>query len=248
MANIKLMVAYDGTRFLGWQKTKMGPSIEDSLERVLTRILQHDITLQAASRTDAGVHAKGQVVNFFTGKVIPSLQRLLISMNCLLPKDIAVIDIEQVADDFHPTLDCKQKEYHYFVCYGAAQLPHHRFFSWHYPHALDIDAMQRAAQHLVGEHDFATFCNFKKNSSYDHTIRYVHEIAVTSLPDHRLHFRIIGNNFLYKMVRNLVGTMVYVGCGKIKEEAVAGILSSGDRTLAGVTAPALGLCLHRVYY
>lgn len=248
MANIKLKVAYDGTHYLGWQKTKMGPSIEEILENVLSQILQEELALQAASRTDAGVHAKGQIVNFIATKEIPSLQRLLVSLNCLLPKDIAVLDIEQAADDFHPTLDCISKEYHYWVCYGTAQLPHHRFYSWHYPHQLNIDAMQRTAKQLVGEHDFSTFCNFKKNSSYDHTIRRVQEITVTELPEQRVHFRIVGNNFLYKMVRNLVGTLVYVGRGKIQEESIPGILLSGDRTQAGVTAPAHGLCLHHVFY
>lgn len=247
MRNIRLTVAYDGTHYLGWQKTHMGPSIEGTLEIVLSRILQEKINLQAASRTDAGVHAKGQIVNFITRNPF-SLQRLLISINSLLPNDIAVLDIEQAQDNFHPTLDCISKEYHYSLCYGLAQLPHHRFFSWHYPQTLNITIMQRASECLVGEHDFSAFCNFKKNNNYTHYMRHVQEISILDLPDKRINFRIRGNNFLYKMVRNLVGTLVYVGCGKIDENSIPAILANKDRTKAGVTAPSHGLSLQKVYY
>ena len=202
--NIKLTVAYDGGNYLGWQKTTMGPSIEETLQQVLEKILQEQIILQAASRTDAGVHAKGQIVNFLTQKN-PSLKRLKISLNCLLPKDIAVMDVEMADIDFHPTLDCRSKEYHYSVCYGTAQLPQHRFYSWHYPHALDISAMRAAALLLTGEHDYAAFCNFKKNHAYAHYVRQVELIDIIELPEELLCIRVRGNNFLYKMVRNLVG-------------------------------------------
>lgn len=245
--NIKLTVAYDGGNYLGWQKTSMGPSIEETLQRVLEQILQEQIVLQAASRTDAGVHAKGQIVNFLTHKT-PSLQRLKISLNCLLPKDIAVMHVEMADIDFHPTLDCRGKEYHYWVCNGTAQLPQHRFYSWHYPHALDVNVMRAAALLLAGEHDYAAFCNFKKNHAYAHYVRQVELIDIIELPEERLCIRVRGNNFLYKMVRNLVGTLVYVGCGKIDVEEIPGILGSQERPQAGVTAPAHGLCLQQVFY
>lgn len=248
MINIRLKVAYDGTQYLGWQKTQMGPSVEEALERTLSQILQEDIVLQAASRTDAGVHAKGQIVNFISKKETLPLQRLLISLNCLLPKDIAILNIEQADDSFHPTLDCRNKEYHYSVCYGTAQLPHHRFYSWHYPHPLNLLAMQQAAEQIVGQRDFSAFCNFKKNSAYDHYVRHVQEINIAELPNSQLQFQIRGNNFLYKMVRNIVGTLVYVGCGKIDAKSIPAILLSKDRTQAGVTAPAHGLCLHSINY
>lgn len=246
--NIKLIIAYDGTYYLGWQKTRMGPSIEETLERAISQVLQEKVALQAASRTDAGVHARGQVVNFFTDKKIPCFHRLQVSLNCLLPKDIAVMHAEQAADSFHPTLDCSSKEYHYSLCYGPAQLPHARLYSWHYPHCLSVDVMREASKVIVGKRDFSTFCNYKKNSDYHDYTREIFEINIEELPNSELMIKIRGTNFLYKMVRNIVGTLVYVGCGKIPEGELSEILSSKDRTRAGITAPAHGLYLYQVYY
>lgn len=247
-SNVKLILAYDGGAYLGWQKTAMGPSIEETLESVLQQILQEPIALQAASRTDAGVHAKGQVVNFLTSKENLDLQRLKVGLNCLLPKDIAVMHVEEAAENFHATLACQSKEYHYTLCYGTAQWPQMRHFSWHYPHRLDVDAMRAAAQLLLGEHDFSAFCNVKKNSTYKHYVRHIHSIALIVLPDDSLRIEIKGNHFLYKMVRNIVGTLVYVGCQKIAVDEISAILKSKERPNAGITAPAHGLCLHRISY
>jgi len=246
--NIKLIVAYDGTSYKGWQKTGMGPSIENELQVALERILQNPVKLQAASRTDAGVHAHGQVVNFLTEKEGIDLGKLCIGLNSLLPKDIVVFRADLVADSFHPTLDAKRKEYHYFLCHGHAQMPHHRLYSWHYPHFLDVSLMRQAAGILCGKHDFSSFCNFKKNAAYSHYERIVDRIEIVQIEENRLRFSITGSNFLYKMVRNLVGTIVYVGRGKIKLEEVSGVLQAQDRTQAGVTTPAHGLFLHSVVY
>lgn len=248
MRNIRLTIAYDGTNYFGWQKTHMGPSIESTLEKALFHILQEPIIVQAASRTDAGVHAKGQVVNILLSKAKPSLNQLWMSLNGLLPKDLVVLDVLQAADNFHPTLACISKEYHYSVCYGATQLPQLRLYSWHYSHSLDINKMRQAAAYLIGRHDFSAFCNFKKNSQYKHYERDVQAIDIIHSDEHQVRFKIIGNNFLYKMVRNLVGTLVYVGCGKIAVESLPAILSSKKRAQAGVTAPAHGLCLYQVNY
>jgi len=248
MDNIRLTLAYEGTRFLGWQKTNTGLSVEGILEQVLAKILQHDISLQAASRTDAGVHAAAQVVNFFTSKENVRLDRLQLSLNKLLPKDIAVLSIEKIQSHFHPTLHCLGKEYHYELCYGTAQFPMHRHFSWHYPCSLDISAMTLAAALMEGEHNFSAFCNFRKNIAYKSYVRQIEFIRLIELPGQRLHFEIRGNSFLYKMVRNLVGTLVYVGCGKIHIQEIPALLSGGKRPQAGITAPAHGLCLFRVFY
>lgn len=225
----------------------MGASIEETLEQTLVRVLQHPIHLQAASRTDAGVHARGQVANFFTSRDIPA-DKLQHSLNCLLPKDIAILSLEQVEGTFHPTLNATSKEYRYFVCHGKVQLPQQRLYSWHYPYALDIQAMRDAIPLLLGNRDFAAFCNTKKNSSYSHYIRDLQSIEIHQLPYDTLRFDIKGNHFLYKMVRNLVGTLVYVGCGKISIDALADIVKNADRTQAGMTAPALGLFLHHIHY
>ncbi len=239
MDNFKLIVAYEGSSYLGWQKTNMGQSIEGELEKALSQILHHPIKLQAASRTDAGVHAEGQVVNFFTGSAIS-----LKSLNSLLPKDISGLSLEKMDEKFHPTLDCLGKEYHYTLCFGPTQLPFHRSFSWHFPYPLDLEKMETAASALVGEHDFSSFCNERQEDN----LRHVNKIEILSLAPDRLKISVAGNRFLYKMVRNLVGTLVYVGCGKILSGEVLEILQSKDRARAGVTAPAHGLSLHKVIF
>ncbi len=248
MHNIKLVIAYDGRGYLGWQKTRMGPSIEVSLQKVIEHILQHPAHLQAASRTDAGVHAKGQVVNFLTSKSLVNLSQFRISLNSLLPKDIVVLSAELMPISFHPTLDSIGKEYRYYICLGPTQLPQNRFYSWHIPYQLNLQWMRQAIPLLCGKHDFAAFCNFKKNAHYRDYIREVQWLELIEHEDQRLCLRICGNHFLYKMVRNLVGTLVYVGRGKIAVEQLKEILLSECRSQAGVTAPAHGLFLHEVFY
>jgi tRNA pseudouridine38-40 synthase len=246
MPNIKLTIAYDGTGYLGWQKTKEGPSIEETLQKVLERILQEPITLQAASRTDAGVHAQGQVVNFISQKSTLNCSRLCISLNSLLPKDVVAIEAQEAAEDYHPTLHCSGKIYHYWIDYGSYQLPQHRFYAWHLHHALDIPAMRQAAGMLRGRHDFSAFCNVKKNEDYSDHIRVVEDIAIIEHPNQRLQVIVSGNHFLYKMVRNIVGTVSYVGMCKLPLEVIPKILEGKDRTRAGVTAPAHGLTLYQI--
>lgn len=245
LQNIKLTVAYDGNGFLGWQKTKEGPSIEETLQEAIEAILQEPITLQAASRTDSGVHAQGQVVNFFTHKIWTSEH--LLAINRRLPKTISVLNFEEVPLSFHPTLDCLSKEYHYWICRAPYQLPHHRYFSWHIHLSLDIAKMAQGAKHLIGRHDFSSFTNFKKNETYSDTIREVSTLEIKPY-DNRCQIIIKGNHFLYKMVRNIVGTLVEVGKGKMPPEKIATLLKEKYRPEAGPTAPAHGLTLFNVYY
>ncbi len=247
MKNIKLLVAYEGTSYFGWQKTKMGPSIEECLEKVLAQILQEDVALQAASRTDRGVHAEGQVVNFLTTKLDLDLSRLQHGLNGLLPDDISIREVEQAAMDFHPTLQTKGKEYHYQICNAHLQLPFFRHISWHYHLPLALDEMRLAAVDLIGEHDFSTFCNELALSTADQ-ICTLSRIDIQPLEQERLLISITGDHFLYKMVRNIVGTLVYVGAGKIPASALSMILKSRDRKQAGITAPAHGLSLKQVFY
>lgn len=248
MRNIKLIIAYDGRDYLGWQKTECGPSIEGTLQAILEQIFQEPLQLQAASRTDAGVHAHGQTVNFVTSKEKPEPNRLMISLNNLLPKDIAVLSAELMPLSFHPTLECQGKEYHYSICCGPVQLPQHRFYSWHYHYPIDISLMRKGIAAIVGTHDFSTFCNFKKNAAYTDFIRTVDSIDIEEIETNRLRIKVKGTHFLYKMVRNIVGTLVYVGHGKIQLEDLTDIFNSHDRTQAGMTAPAHGLSLFKVYY
>lgn len=248
MHNFKLIIAYDGTAYLGWQKTRMGPSIEATLQNSVEQIVQHPAPLQAASRTDAGVHAQGQVVNFLTSKTDLDRNKFLISLNSLLPKDIVVLQAEEMPLSFHPTLDSIGKEYRYFICFGPTQLPHHRLYSWHVPYCLQLDAMRQALPCLIGQHDFAAFCNVKKNAHYSDYVREVQQLELLELESHRLCFRIQGNHFLYKMVRNIVGTLISIGRGKLALDAIPAILESRYRTEAGMTAPAHGLFLQKVIY
>jgi tRNA pseudouridine38-40 synthase len=244
--NLKLTVAYDGTSYFGWQKTRTGMSIEETLEQAFEKILQHKVSLQAASRTDRGVHAFGQVVNVLLEKKV-DLFLLQRGINAVLPKDISVRSIEDQSSTFHPTLDCKAKEYHYLICNSATQLPFFQNFSWHVPLPLSLDNMRKAAAFFMGEHDFSAFCNERALWTRSGVCE-LFEISLTSLENNRLKIAIKGDHFLYKMVRNLVGTLVQVGLGKIPAERMPFILESKDRTQAGITAPACGLTLHQVFY
>jgi tRNA pseudouridine38-40 synthase len=255
--NIALTIAYDGTSYMGWQKTPTGPSIEEILQNTLRKILQHDIKLQAASRTDRGVHAKGQIVNFFTSKFDSltnasslqiALDNLQNSINDLLPKDICVTKISSKEPSFHPTLDCKKKEYRYYL----SNLPYHypwlRHISWHCYKPLNMIAMKAAILLLIGSKDFSAFCNVKKNEIYDNKVRNLTEIILNEKNEGQIEIIVKGNNFLYKMVRNIVGTLVYIGLGKLTLEQLHLALEKKDRRLIGMTAPAHGLFLYRVYY
>lgn len=237
--NIRSLIAYNGTHYFGWQKTRMGPSIEETLELCLQQILQHPVELQAASRTDRGVHAEGQVVNFFTDKPKVDLKKLHLSLAKMLPKDISPLALEEVETSFHPTLDSKGKEYQYQICNLPIQLPFLKDYSWHIPTPLDLPSMLIAKEFLLGTHDFSAFTNERT----DDTIRTIHSIEIEPGL-----FKIKGDKFLYKMVRNIVGTLVYVGLGKIPPTEIPTILSSRNRALAGMTAPAHGLCLKQVFY
>ncbi len=248
MLNIALTLAYDGGAYLGWQDNAHGSTIEATLRQVLEQILQQPLKLQAASRTDVGVHAEGQVVNFVIDRKGINLESLHKSVNALLPSDMAVKELWKADLNFHPTLDCIGKEYHYHLCLGQVQLPLLRHTSWHCPYDLDIAAMKGAAEKLIGTHNFRAFCNMRKGLNYDSFERSITRLDVVPVAGQRLRIEVEGSSFLYKMVRNLVGTLVYVGRGELTVDDVARILDLQDRTQAGVTAPAHGLSLMRVAY
>ncbi len=242
--NIKCLLAYDGTNYLGWQKTKEGPSIEEELQKVLKQILQEEILLQAASRTDRGVHATGQIINFCTMKEHLDLEKFHKSLNSLLPKDISIISVEQAEDHFHPTLDAVAKEYHYEVCTNPVLIPQKRYYIWHYPYTLSLVEMNEAKREFLGKKEFQSFCNVRMKSS----LREIYQIYIEEKEPGYFLFSLLGNSFLYKMVRTIVGTLVYIGKGKIAKDYLPHIFLSKDRTLAGMTAPAHGLTLARVFY
>ncbi len=245
LKNIRLTLSYHGKPFQGWQKVGVGKSIETTLQNALETILRHPVTLQAASRTDAGVHARAQIVNFFSPSI--NLQRCVYSLNRLLQKEICIHSAEEAPLEFHPTLDAKGKEYLYQICYGPIQLPFLQETSWHFPYPLDLLQMEQGAALLLGTHDFSALCNARV--LWDRTpFCTLQSIQITPLAIDRLQIAIIGDRFLYKMMRNLAGTLAYIGCGKLQKDALPKILEGKDRALAGMTAPAHGLCLNRVFY
>ncbi len=233
----KLIISYDGTRYFGWQKTNVGPTIQEELQKAVAKITQETAVPEAASRTDRGVHAKGQVVHLSLQKEIA-----LRSLNAVLPSDIRVLELEPAA--FHATLDAVKKEYHYHLCLGAVQDPIHRLYSWHTRYPLDLEKMRRASKDLLGTHDFSAFANEPEENPHCS----LESIQIEELPGERLQIALIGNRFLYKMARNLSGTLVYIGCGKLPLDCIPSLLASRDRKAAGITAPAHGLVLQKVFY
>ena len=245
--NILLVIAYDGTDFLGWQSTETGQTIEGELKKVLERILQQKIALQAASRTDAGVHAAGQIVNFHAEKQIPDFQKLMLSLNQMLPKTIRVIKIKKVPIKFHPTVDAIGKEYHYTLTKGTIQQPFDRYFAWHIFQPLNLGIMEKGTQLFLGSQDFSACAN-KSADPLKNPFCTLYSFNILKLSANKIRLTLHGNRFLYKMVRNLVGTIVDLGLGKLSLKDVEKLLSKKQRLYAGITAPAKGLLLKKVHY
>lgn len=244
--NIKLVLAYDGSDFFGWQETFEGQTIEGSLRKILQDILQENIQLQAASRTDAGVHAEGQVVHFFTQKKL-DLERLQKSLNALLPATIRVMDVENKELSFHPTLDNIGKEYHYHVYHGKILPPKERITCWHIYKELSLDLMEMAIPAFLGKKDFSAFCNV---SNIEKANKEAHLFEISLISESRCKLKIVvrGDNFLYKMVRNIVGTLISVGKNEIAVQSIPLLFEKKDRKLAAMTAPAHGLTLMKIFY
>jgi tRNA pseudouridine38-40 synthase len=245
--HIRLVVEYDGTGLCGWQRQANGPTVQSHLEAALTSLLAHEVTVTGASRTDAGVHASGQVASFRTDRTI-ALHGIRRGLNSLLPDAIAIVDATEAAEDFHPRFSATGKHYRYLLLTRADRSPRWRDRAWHLPGPLDHAAMCEAAAALIGEHDFAAFraagCTAKR------TVRRINEIEIGDLPGELsiVAVDVRGNAFLRHMVRIVVGTLVEVGQGRRPVGQVAEILASKDRTRAGVTAPARGLELVSVRY
>jgi tRNA pseudouridine38-40 synthase len=254
MPRFKLTIAYDGTDFHGWQKQhppEKEPlrTAQGVLEQAVREVVREEVFVQGASRTDAGVHARGQIAAFTSGQDIP-LERLPRAINGRLPDDIQVRKAELVADDFDPISHCTSKGYRYRIAHsigksGLKPLFDRRVVAWS-PYVLDVAAMHDAAQRLVGEHDFASFTRVAHGR--ESTVRTVHACDVTATSDRRLRIDISGNGFLYNMIRIIAGTLTEVGRGKIKPEAIDKILAAKDRAAAGNTMVPEGLCLMWVRY
>lgn len=239
MKRIMLTVAYDGTAYHGWQIQKNGRTIEGELNRTLSELFDRQIEVIGASRTDAGVHALGNIAVFDTETRMPA-EKIAYAVNQRLPEDIRVRQSKEVEPDFHPRKCASKKTYEYRIYNDRFPLPTKRLYS-HYSYAdFDVAAMQKAASYLIGEHDFKSFC--ASGSQSETTVRTIYEASVTK-QDKEIIIRITGNGFLYNMVRIIAGTLMEAGQGTYAPEHVQAILEAKDRTAAGPTAPAKGLTL-----
>lgn len=244
MRNIKLIIEYDGASYHGWQKQPRFPTIQKTLEDSLFSLFEERIETTAAGRTDAGVHAKGQVVSFLTHTSISSTS-IQSALNSYLPKDIRVKNIWQVDMDFHAQKSALGRVYRYLIYNRDFLSPFHRNFAWWIPFNLERDLMKEASKFLVGEHDFSSFQS--QGSPTSSTLREVKKLSIFKTGKFIV-IHIKANSFLYKMVRNIVGTLVEVGRKKIEPHKMKQILEARDRRMAGPTAPPQGLCLTRVEY
>ena len=264
MKKIKLTISYDGTNYVGWQMQKNGLAVEQVLNEHLKRLLKEDIVVCGASRTDSGVHARGNVATFYTKTRIP-VEKISLALNQGLPDDIKIVKSEEVPDDFHPRYADCIKTYQYNILNCRYNLPTMRLYTDYVYYPLDVDKMKQAAVYLEGEHDFKAFSS--SGGQQKTTVRRIYSIDITSewlddeypetgvtaeeRMDYRpklIHITVSGNGFLYNMVRIIAGTLEKTGMGVFPPEHVKEILDSRDRKLSSPKAPARGLTLMNIKY
>lgn len=243
--NIKLLIQYEGTRYQGWQRQiSSSNTIQGKIESILSKMCNEKIEIQGSGRTDAGVHAKGQVANFHT-KVTMSIEEMMAYINEYLPLDIAVTQIEEVPERFHSRLNAKGKRYCYQVINSSIPDVFNRRYALEFPEALDIAAMKEGAKYLCGSHDFKAFTSAKKGKKS--TIRCVDEINLEQKGD-LIIFTFSGNGFLYHMIRIMMGTLLEIGVGKRKADSIPELLEAKKREQTGFLVPAKGLTLMELYF
>lgn len=244
MKRIKLTVAYDGTDYCGWQIQKNGVTVEEVLNRALSRLIGDRVTVIGASRTDAGVHAQGNVAVFDTDTRIPA-ERIAYAVNALLPEDVVVVSSGEVPAGWHPRKCVSVKTYEYRILNREFPDPVRRRDTYFVPFPLDLDRMRQAAEYLKGEHDFKSFCSAQ--TTVEDTVRTIYALDIRKEED-LITILVRGNGFLYNMVRIIAGTLAGVGRGYFEPRDVARMLEEKDRTKAGVTAPPQGLTLVGIEY
>ncbi len=243
----RLVLSYDGTDFSGWQIQPNGVSIQELIQKAIATLLREPISVVGSGRTDAGVHALAQVAHFRTS-VAFDIGKFLASVNGMLPWSIRVFACEQVRSDFHACHSASGKEYHYHLTLDRVQSPFHRLYRWHIRRRIDTQILQAAADQFVGTHDFTSFANeAHKGSASKDPVRTLRRVDVkTEVDGVRIEFE--GDGFLYKMVRNIVGTMIEVAACKTPLDHIITCLKAHDRRVAGHAAPAHGLFLVKVTY
>ena len=241
---VKMTVAYDGTNYKGWQVQPNGITIEEVLNRELTRLLGEDIVVTGASRTDSGVHSLGNVAVFDTRTRMPA-DKISFALNQRLPEDIVVQGSCEVPQDWHPRYQNSTKTYEYRILNRTFRMPTRRLDTYFYHHPLDDKKMRAAAAYLVGEHNFKSFCAV--GAQVKSTVRTIYACDVERKND-VITIRVTGNGFLYNMVRIIAGTLIRVGGGEWEPEQIQEILAARDRSAAGSTAPAHGLTMIGIVY
>jgi len=243
---LKATIAYDGTRYVGYQVQPNGNSIQAELEKALKRMTKGiALKVYSAGRTDSGVHARGQVIHFDYPVAIKP-ENALRALNSLLPTDIRVVALKAVRDDFNAQYHSQKKRYRYQMNTATIQDPFTRQYMWHHPYHTKIEPMREALEVIVGEHDFTSFCSTKTDK--ENKVRTVYRSDIEEISEDRFDFIFEGNGFLYNMIRILVGTSVQIGDGLRTVETMAEILKAKNRNDGGPTAPAHGLFLERVWY
>ena len=244
MRNLRLDICYDGTRYRGWQRLPGADNtIQGKLEQTLSRILGEPIEISGSGRTDAGVHAQGQVANFHCGSTMPAGE-ILEQLRRYLPEDIGIYSCRDCSERFHARLNAKEKTYLYRIWNSDAPCVFDRRYVAVMSEKLDLDAMERAASHLVGDHDFSAFCGnpkFKKS-----TVRYIRSVEIRR-EGQELRLLFTGNGFIHNQVRIMVGTLIEVGRGQRDADSIPELFGA-KRSQAGFLAPAQGLCLQEVVY
>lgn len=245
MRNIKCRVTYEGTRYQGWQRQERSDNtIQGKLEQLISRMCKEKIEIQGSGRTDAGVHALGQVINFHTHSQMQT-EDMMAYMNQYLPEDIAVVEIEEVSERFHSRLNAKGKRYSYRVWNSTVPNVFWRRYSHTVEAPLNVEDMKAAAVYLLGEQDFKSFTSAKKGKKS--TVRNIKSIDIVKEGD-LLTFTFTGDGFLYHMIRILVGTLLEVGLGERHADSIPGIIAAKDREKAGELVPGKGLVLEQVFY
>jgi tRNA pseudouridine38-40 synthase len=244
MKTVKLTIEYDGTNYCGFQKQKNHTTIQEQIEKALGALCGEGIKIVSSGRTDSGVHAKGHVVSFQTSSTL-ACKNILHGLNARLPKDISVQSVVYVPEGFHAQFSATRKTYRYYIWHSPIASPLNDRFSYHYRYPLDIEKMQKAARFFIGKHDFKAMAS--KSGHKDNTVRTLFNVCVEK-KGKSIFITCVGDGFLYNMVRNIVGTLLYVGSGKYSVRDVETILQSRKRELAGPTVPAKGLCLMKVDY
>jgi len=245
MQKYKAVLEYDGTAYHGWQLQKDLPTVQGEIEAVLERILRTPTRVHGAGRTDAGVHAAGQTAHF-VAEWRHGPEKLQKACNALLPRDISICRLDEAPEVFHARHSAKTKTYVYSIFNHPLSSPLRRLYTWHVPVTMDASLMAEAARHLLGSHDFAAFGS--PTDGTPSTVREMIETRIDIPAPAMLSFTITGTGFLRYMVRSLVGTLVEVGKGRMSPSVFLVVLRSGERSLAGPTAPPQGLCLKSVRY